>query len=53
VTPAAGASAVPAGGGSSPPSPGGLGIAFSWFSLECLGIDFLGFVQEVMWIVIA
>jgi hypothetical protein len=33
------------------PFSGGLGIAFPWFSLECLEIDFLGFVQEVMWIV--
>ena len=53
VTPAAGASAVPAGGGSSLPSPGGLGIDFPWFSPECLEVDFLGFLQAVMWIVMA
>jgi hypothetical protein len=53
VTPAAGASAVPTNGGSSLPFPGGLGIDFPWFSPECLEVDFLGFLQEVMWIVMA
>src|ERR1700732_4029796 len=31
------------------PLPGGLGIDFPWFSPECLEVDFLGFLQEVMW----
>ena len=49
----AGAPGPPFNPGRSPLAPGGLGIDFPWFSPECREVDFIGFVQEVMWIVMA
>jgi hypothetical protein len=37
----------------SPLGPGGLGIDFPWFSPKCREVDFIGFVQEVMWMAMA